>query len=92
MLSNKDLPGFLEPFAGSHVRLHAVPVPGHEHHGPDAIAQAAAALGLTADAAPDAPAALTAIGALEGPAPIVLIGGSLYLAGRALEANGTPPN
>ena len=91
MLANKDLGGFLEPFAGSGVRLHAVPVPGHEHHDAAAIAVAAGRLGLTADAAHDTPTALAAIGSGTDAAPVVLIGGSLYLAGRALDANGTPP-
>jgi dihydrofolate synthase / folylpolyglutamate synthase len=90
MLANKDVRGFLEPFAGSGLILHAVPVPGHAHHDAAAIAAAAAPLGLTTTAAPDAPAALDAIAA-EGAPGIVLIGGSLYLAGAVLAVNGTPP-
>jgi dihydrofolate synthase/folylpolyglutamate synthase len=91
MLANKDLRGFLEPFAGSSARIHAVPVEGHEHHDAAAIRAAALDLGLTADGAADAASALHAIAALGGEPPLVLIGGSLYMAGTVLAANGTPP-
>ena len=91
MLANKDLHGFLEPFAGSGAHVHAVPVEGHEHHDAVALAAAAAAVGLTAEASPDAKAALTAIAAGAAEAPLILIGGSLYLAGTILASNGTPP-
>ena len=93
MLANKDLPGFLEPFAGSGACVHAVPVPSHEHHEPAAILEAAAAAGLaTGNRTEDAPGAVAMIAKMEGPPPIVLIGGSLYLAGKVLEANGTLPS
>jgi dihydrofolate synthase/folylpolyglutamate synthase len=91
MLSNKDLHGFLEPFAGSGVQIHAVPVVGHEHHDAEAILAAASELKLEADGAPDAASALRAIAAVEQAAPLVLIGGSLYMAGTVLAANGTQP-
>jgi dihydrofolate synthase/folylpolyglutamate synthase len=91
MLANKDLRGFLEPFAGSGVHIHAVPVDGHEHHDSSAVIAAAASFGLTADAAPEAPLALKAVGREGETAPLVLVGGSLYLAGTVLAANGTPP-
>jgi len=93
MLANKDAEGFLEPFAGSNAVIHAVPVPGHEHHDATALATAAAAVGLKVRSAPDPVAALAAIVAEAAPdrPPIILIGGSLYLAGAALAANGTPP-
>jgi dihydrofolate synthase/folylpolyglutamate synthase len=55
------------------------------------LTAAAIAVGLTAEAAPDATAALTAIAADATVPPLVLIGGSLYLAGTILAANGTPP-
>jgi dihydrofolate synthase/folylpolyglutamate synthase len=93
MLANKDAEGFLEPFAGSEARIHTVPVPGHAHHDGEALARAAAGVGLKARAAPDAEHALADILAEADPErpPIVLIGGTLYLAGAALVANGTPP-
>jgi dihydrofolate synthase/folylpolyglutamate synthase len=92
MLANKDLRGFLEPFAGSGAQITAVPVPGHEHHDAHAIGIAAENLGLTVSSAPDVPAAIEAVAAREGAAPVVLIGGSLYLAGTVLAENGTPPS
>jgi len=91
MLANKDLRGFLEPFAGSEAYIHAVPVEGHDHHNAAAVIAAATALGLSAGAARDAASALETVSATAGAAPLVLIGGSLYLAGTVLAANGTPP-
>ena len=89
MLANKDLRGFLEPFAGSGAHIYAVPVPGHAHHDAAEVIAAAESLGLTAEDADDAPSALRNIAAQE--APVVLIGGSLYLAGTVLVANDTLP-
>jgi dihydrofolate synthase / folylpolyglutamate synthase len=89
MLANKDLRGFLEPFAGSGAHIYAVPVPGHAHHDAADVIAAAESLGLTAEAANDAPSALQNIATQD--APVVLIGGSLYLAGTVLVANDTLP-
>jgi dihydrofolate synthase/folylpolyglutamate synthase len=55
------------------------------------VIAAATALGLSAGAARDAASALETVSATAGAAPLVLIGGSLYLAGTVLAANGTPP-
>jgi dihydrofolate synthase / folylpolyglutamate synthase len=90
MLANKDLRGFLEPFAGSGAHIHAVPVEGHAHHDAATIAAAAGQLGLQYDAPGDALEALQTL-ASDETGPLVLIGGSLYLAGTVLAANGTPP-
>ena len=90
-LANKDLRGWFEPFAGSDAVIHAVPVPGHEHHDARKIAEAAGLAGLSVKPAPDPVAALRAIGAELGEAPVVLVGGTLYIAGAMLLANGTPP-
>jgi dihydrofolate synthase/folylpolyglutamate synthase len=92
MLANKDLRGFLEPFAGSGVRLRAFAVPGHEHHAPEEIVATGAALGLAGSTVRDPLAALSEIAAEGGEPPIVMIGGTLYIAGSVLVANGTPPN
>jgi dihydrofolate synthase/folylpolyglutamate synthase len=92
MLANKDLRGFLEPFAGSGVILHAFPVPGHEHHAPEEIVAVGASLGLRGSVVSDPLAALSAIAAESGEPPVVMIGGTLYIAGSVLVANGTPPN
>ncbi|MGZ9103770.1 MAG: bifunctional folylpolyglutamate synthase/dihydrofolate synthase, partial [Rhodoplanes sp.] len=49
-------------------------------------------IGIPADASDGLTAALSGIGRLGlVPAPRILITGSLYLAGEALAANGTPP-
>lgn len=91
MLSNKDAQGLLAPFAKLASGLRAVPVPGHEHHAPARLAEVAQILGIPhASVAPDVPRALTAI-AREGGAPVVLVLGSLYLAGTVLAANGELP-
>jgi dihydrofolate synthase / folylpolyglutamate synthase len=88
LLANKDLEGVLAPFRGRAATLRAVPVPGHDHHPPESIAAAARALGLAAE-----PAATVeeALGRIRGPRPVVLVMGSLYLAGEILRANGQPP-
>ncbi|NIJ07458.1 dihydrofolate synthase/folylpolyglutamate synthase [Sphingomonas vulcanisoli] len=91
MLANKDLTGFLEPFAGSKAVIHPMPIAGHAAHDPGAIATAAAIHGLAVASNDGLEATLRAI-ADEAQAPLtVLIGGSLYLAGEVLAANETPP-
>jgi dihydrofolate synthase/folylpolyglutamate synthase len=93
LLANKDAAGVLKPFAGRQATLHAVPVPGHEHHAPADLAAAASAAGLSALASTDAADALGWIGrhADRTEPPVVLILGSLYLAGDVLRANGQLP-
>ena len=94
MLANKDAAGLLSAFAGLASTVHAVPVPEHDHHEPDDLKTLASAIGIPGHAAPDVEAALRRIGQLppdpHGPA-IVLILGSLYLAGNVLAANGQLP-
>ncbi|PZO91190.1 MAG: bifunctional folylpolyglutamate synthase/dihydrofolate synthase [Sphingomonas sanxanigenens] len=87
MLANKDLAGFLKPLAPLIAHLVALPIQGHDHHAPEEIAAVARSLGIDAGVAPDLPAALSRLAD-----PTVMIAGSLYLAGVALEANGTPPD
>jgi dihydrofolate synthase/folylpolyglutamate synthase len=93
LLANKDMAGILKPFANRAPTLHAVPVPGHPHHAPADLAAAARGAGLTALAAADVESALGWIArhADRGRPPIVLIQGSLYLAGEVLRANGQVP-
>jgi dihydrofolate synthase/folylpolyglutamate synthase len=94
MLANKDAPGLILPFARYAWSLHAVPVPDHAHHAPETLVRTAVSLGLHANAALDVTAALDAIAARADPAnpPVVLILGSLYLAGGVLAANGQVPS
>ncbi len=90
MLAGKDLGGFLKPFAGRLTAVYAVPVPGHEHHSPAAIAAAAKEIGVPGLIAENIPAAVIEIGRAADRArpPVVLSAGSLYLAGSVLKANG----
>jgi dihydrofolate synthase/folylpolyglutamate synthase len=93
LLANKDAPGVLKPFGNRASSLHAVPVPGHPHHSPEALVAAARSIGLAGSPAPDPRAALGWIGrhADRAEPPIVLILGSLYLAGEVLRANAQVP-
>jgi dihydrofolate synthase/folylpolyglutamate synthase len=93
LLANKDAPGVLHPFRGPAPTLHAIPVPDHEHHPPAALAAVAREAGLTATTAAGVEDALRRIArhADRARPPVVLIMGSLYLAGAVLAANGQPP-
>ena len=93
LLANKDMAGVLKPFANRAATLHAVPVPGHAHHAPADLAAAARGSGLTAMAAADVESALGWIARHTDRArpPVVLILGSLYLAGEVLNSNGQAP-
>lgn len=96
MLANKDVDAFLAPFAGRIEHVHAVPVPGHDHHPPARFAAIAAqwGIGCTAHAGPGA--AIDAIGRdaanARDDAPCLLLAGSLYLAGEILRLNGQLPD
>lgn len=94
MLANKDVEAFLAPFAGKVGHIHALPVPGHEHHSSQRFAEVAArwSIGCTAHDTPE-----QAIGAVvassQGAAPpTILIAGSLYLAGQILRLNAQLPD
>ena len=65
----------------------AVPIRGHAHHAPETLATVACDAGLNAATAPDLPTALA-----QADAPVVLIAGSLYLAGEALRLNDELPD
>lgn len=91
MLSNKDATGLLAPFAPLAASFTAVPVPGHAHHDPADLAATARALGIAATStAPDARTALANLAGAD--APLVLILGSLYLAGEVLRENDELPD
>jgi dihydrofolate synthase/folylpolyglutamate synthase len=94
LLANKDVAGVLKPFAGRVPTLHAVPIQGHPHHAPADLAAAARESGMNALAARDVADALGWIArhADRARPPVVLILGSLYLAGEVLKANGQVPN
>jgi dihydrofolate synthase/folylpolyglutamate synthase len=90
MLAAKDAGGFLKPFAGRATAVYAVPVPGHDHHDPAELARLARDAGLPAEPSDSLAAALAQIAksADRQRPPVVLVTGSLHLAGAALAANG----
>lgn len=87
MLANKDAVGVLRLLAPSVERVVAVPVLGHEHHAPAHLATLARSFGVPADIAADLPGAMAHV----VDSKVVLIAGSLYLAGEALAANDEMP-
>jgi dihydrofolate synthase / folylpolyglutamate synthase len=93
LLANKDAPGVLHPFRGRAMTVHTIKVPDHEHHSPAELAAVARDAGLTAMSAAGVADALGWIArhADRDRPPVVLIMGSLYLAGTVLEANGQAP-
>ncbi len=93
-LTTKDTRGFLAPFKDLAQQVIAVPIPGeHVGRAPEEVAQSAQSVGLAARCAQSFDDALRLI-ASEATAkpPRVLIGGSLYLAGQVLAANGNVPD
>jgi dihydrofolate synthase/folylpolyglutamate synthase len=94
MLANKDAEGLLAPLAPHTSSLTAVPVPGHAHHSPEDLVDTARRLGIREVAtAGDVPGALAQFAhATRNPDPIVLVLGSLYLAGEVLRANDELPD
>lgn len=86
MMGIKDAGGFLAPFRGLARNVVTVPIPrAHETpHAPEALADAARALGMEAEVAGDIEFALKRIDQLDGGQKRILICGSLYLAGHVL--------
>jgi dihydrofolate synthase / folylpolyglutamate synthase len=87
MLANKDARGLLSHFKGLPAKFTAVPVPGHECHPPEGLAEIARELGMESGTASDVKAALA-----RSDAPVTLFLVSLYLAGEVLKANGQLPD
>ncbi|MBH0014629.1 hypothetical protein I6F66_21520, partial [Pseudoalteromonas sp. NZS100_1] len=96
MLANKDMDAYLAPFGGRIAHIHALPVPGHDHHPPERFAAVAARWGIGCTAHDDPQAAIAAIAQdaaqAQDAAPIILIAGSLYMAGEILRLNGQLPD
>jgi len=88
LLANKDAAGFLRPIADKIASFQAVPIPGHEHHDPQALCRHVQGELGVADvrACPDVETALRHIANDRAPGD-VLICGSLYLAGVVLDLN-----
>lgn len=91
MMGNKDAAGFLGPLATLCTRFIAVPVPGEVGGAaPATIAATASETGMRATVASGVPAALSQVAheASGQNPPVVLITGSLYLAGDTLKRAG----
>ena len=92
MLANKDIRGFLEPLRPLIRSIRSLPVPGHEHHGPEVFAAVAQEWGKPHSSFGTIREALADVAANgDDPERTVLIAGTLYLAGQVLIANDQPP-
>ena len=95
MINTKEPVGYFRAFKDIARSVHTVPIRNSDAAiDPVALAQSAAEAGLKASPVDSVAAALAAIAASAAPgdpAPRILIGGSLYLAGDVLADNGTPP-
>lgn len=96
MLANKDVDSFLAPFAGKIAYIHAMPVVGHDHHGAERFAAAAARWDVGSTRHADPASAVRAVAqqarADHDPSPHILFAGSLYAAGEVLRLNGQAPD
>lgn len=93
LLRTKEVTDFFRPFEGLARQVVAIPIPGHEK-GLDtvSIAASAAEAGTFASVSPSLEDALQEIEMAVGEPARILICGSLYLAGYALEADGYQPS
>ena len=92
MLANKDADAVMRILSPSIGHVIAIPVPGHAHHAPEALATLARSFGMTAGTAATPSEALASIAAQTEHPQLVLVAGSLYLAGEVLAANDQPPD
>jgi dihydrofolate synthase/folylpolyglutamate synthase len=89
LLDNREPDALIKPFRNRSATLHGVPVRNHAHHSPQDLAGAARRSGINGIPAADVEEALGWIarhGDRSKP-PVVLIMGSLYLAGEVLRRN-----
>ncbi len=84
LLANKDADGFFAAFASLNPRIIAVGFEAAAASPAERLVEAARARGLQVSAAADVSAGVARALAEEGPAPHVVICGSLYLAGEVL--------
>ncbi len=95
MINTKDAGGYFRAFEGMVRHIYTVPVENSDAGVPnDELAARAMAEGLSAEPVASVENALRLLRDSFGPdetPPRILIGGSLYLAGEVLRANGTPP-
>lgn len=95
MINTKDQVGYFKAFADIAEHVFTVPIHGSDAAiDPVVLAHAVFDAGLTAAPTSSIEEALEELSKRldpNKPAPRILIGGSLYLAGNALALNGTPP-
>ena len=85
LLNTKAHHAYLNALSETGAQIHCVPIPDNDNCiAPDTLAASAKALGLEAAGFADIEKALTAISA---PNALILIAGSLYLAGHVLRDN-----
>jgi dihydrofolate synthase / folylpolyglutamate synthase len=87
-LRTKSPRSILKPFAGIAQSVHTLPLTDHEHHSPASLASLAEELGFTGSSNSSLDQALGRVKSRSR----VLVFGSLYLAGEALEANREIPD
>lgn len=91
MIDTKDARAMIAPFRGLVERVYTVPIPGEENgFSADALAEIANSAGLDAMAAQGVPHALLLSRAAFRRPGLVLICGSLYLAGHVLKLHAQP--
>jgi dihydrofolate synthase/folylpolyglutamate synthase len=93
ILANRDPEAILAPFAGMVERFIALPIIGHDHHPPRALAAIADRLfgrsdSIAAESIAEGFATLRAM----NPDTDTIVMGSLYLAGQVLAENGQVPD
>ena len=93
ILANRDPEAILGPFAGIVERFIALPIPGHDHHGPAELAAIADRLFGRSDsiAPPSIEEGFAALHAIQ-PTTGTIVMGSLYLAGEILRLSGQIPD
>ncbi|MCX8293313.1 bifunctional folylpolyglutamate synthase/dihydrofolate synthase [Phyllobacterium sp. 0TCS1.6A] len=95
MINTKDPVGYFKAFTGMARHVYTVPIRSSDAGIPhQELALAAQEAGLSAEPVHSVENALKILASSwsdEEPAPRILIGGSLYLAGDVLKDNGTPP-
>lgn len=93
MLETKDAGGFFKPFAGRVTAVYAVPIAGHATHAPEVLVSRGRDAGLTGVVAGSVADAFATIarGADRARPPVVLVTGSLHLAGEVLAGNHQVP-
>ena len=93
MINTKDQTGYFSAFKGLARHVYTVPVSMSDAGVPnDELALRAEEAGLSAEPVSSVASALMLLrDTWDGPAPRILIGGSLYFAGAVLAENGTPP-